>query len=75
MVRISNNKKAAGFCRKSLSTLDYTEGFEETLVLGFIFILNHIVGALCQQPKEDMDPLLLLGNCRVQVLQMPVISP
>lgn len=74
MVRISNTRKAAGFCRKSLSTLDYTEWFEETLVLGFIFILNHTVSALCQQPRVESDPLLLLGYSRMQVLKMPLIS-
>lgn len=76
MVRISNNRKAAGFCRKSLSTLDYTETlvFDETLVLGFIFILNLILSALCQQPGEERNPLLPLGYCRMHVLKIPVIS-
>lgn len=74
MVRISNNGEAAGFCRKSLSTLNYTEWFEETPVLGFIFILNHIFNALCQQSGEESDPLLLLGYCRMQVLKMLLLS-
>lgn len=57
MVRISSNRKAAGFCRKSLSTLDYTEWFEETLVLGFLFMLHHTGSALGQQPRQECDPL------------------
>lgn len=74
MVRISNNRKAAGLFRKSLSTLDYTEWFEATLVLGFIFILNLILSDLCQQPGEERNPLLLLGYCRTHILKTPVIS-
>lgn len=46
MVRISNTGKAAGFCRKSLSTLYYAVWSEDTLVLVFILTLNLILSAL-----------------------------
>lgn len=51
MVRISNNGKAAGFCRKSLSTLHYAVCSEETLVLVFILTLNLIYVSLANSLK------------------------